>query len=238
MDHSRSGNLGLYISIPFCRSKCTYCNFASGVYPASQHGRYVERVIEDLRGAGAWAQQMDVELPRRVDTVYLGGGTPSLLEPELIAQLFSGMRAEFDLNADAEITMECAPGQIADATLAAMAEAGVNRVSLGVQSFVDREAQVSGRLHTRAMVMEDLRRLRRAGITNLNLDLIAGLAGQTPASWEQSLDVLLAADVPHASVYMLEVDEASRLGREMLAGGARYYAELVPSDDAIAEMYG
>ena len=229
--------LGIYLSIPFCRSKCTYCNFASGVYPASQHGRYVERVIEDLRGARAWAQQMDVELPRRVDTVYLGGGTPSLLEPELVTALFGAMRAEFDLNADAEITMECAPGQIADATLAAMAGAGVNRVSLGVQSFVDREAQVSGRLHSRAIVEQDLRRLRAAGITNLNLDLIAGLAGQTPASWEQSLDVLLAADVPHASVYMLEVDEESRLGREMLNGGARYYAELVPTDDAIAEMY-
>jgi oxygen-independent coproporphyrinogen-3 oxidase len=230
--------LGIYISIPFCRSKCTYCNFASGVFPASQHGRYVERVIEDLFGAKDWTEKLGVELPRRVDTVYLGGGTPSLLEPELVAALFGAMRAEFDLDADAEITMECAPGQIADSTLAAMAAAGVNRVSLGVQSFVDREAQVSGRLHTRAMVEEDLRRLRRAGITNLNLDLIAGLAEQTPASWEQSLDALLAAGAPHASVYMLEVDEESRLGREMLAGGARYYAELVPSDDAIAEMYG
>ncbi|MGB6742029.1 MAG: radical SAM family heme chaperone HemW [Terracidiphilus sp.] len=230
--------LGIYISIPFCRSKCTYCNFASGVFPASQHRRYVERVIEELSGAKDWTERLGVELPRRVDTVYLGGGTPSLLEPKLVAALFAAMRAEFDLDADAEITMECAPGQIADATLAAMAAAGVNRVSLGVQSFVDREAQVSGRLHTRAMVEEDLRRLRRAGITNLNLDLIAGLAGQTPASWEQSLDVLLAAGAPHASVYMLEVDEDSRLGREMLAGGARYYAELVPSDDAIAEMYG
>jgi oxygen-independent coproporphyrinogen-3 oxidase len=198
----------------------------------------VERVIADLRGARTMAERMGAELPRRVDTVYLGGGTPSLLEPELVAALFGAMRAEFAIDADAEITMECAPGQIADATLEAMAEAGVNRVSLGVQSFVDREAQVSGRLHTRAMVVEDLRRLRRAGITNLNLDLIAGLAGQTLASWEQSLDVLLAADVPHASVYMLEVDEESRLGREMLAGGARYYAELVPTDDAIAEMYG
>jgi oxygen-independent coproporphyrinogen-3 oxidase len=230
--------LGIYLSIPFCRSKCTYCNFASGVYPASQHGRYVERVIGELRGARGWAERMGVELPRQVDTVYLGGGTPSLLEPELVAALFGAMRAEFDLDADAEITMECAPGQIADATLAAMAASGVNRVSLGVQSFVDREAQVSGRLHSRAIVEEDLRRLRRAGITNLNLDLIAGLAGQTRASWDESLDVLLSANVPHASVYMLEVDEESRLGREMLNGGARYFAELVPSDDAIAEMYG
>jgi oxygen-independent coproporphyrinogen-3 oxidase len=238
MSRAADNALGIYVSIPFCRSKCTYCNFASGVYPAGEHGRYVERLMGDLRGARRWAEQMCVELPRRVDTVYLGGGTPSLLEPELLTALFGALRAEFDVDADAEITVECAPGQIGDATLAAMAAAGVNRVSLGVQSFVDREAQVSGRLHSRAIVEDDLRRLRAAGITNLNVDLIAGLAGQTRASWRQSLDVLLAADAPHASVYMLEVDEESRLGREMLNGGARYYAELVPSDDAIAEMYG
>jgi oxygen-independent coproporphyrinogen-3 oxidase len=113
----------------------------------------------------------------------------------------------------------------------------VNRVSLGVQSFIDREAQVSGRLHSRAVVEEDLRRLRWAGIANLNVDLIAGLAGQTFASWEASLAALADSGVPHASVYMLEVDEDSRLGRELLAGGARFHAGLVPTDDAIAQMY-
>jgi oxygen-independent coproporphyrinogen-3 oxidase len=138
---------------------------------------------------------------------------------------------------DAEVTVECAPGQIADETLDALVAAGVNRVSLGVQSFIDREAQSSGRLHSRAIVEDDLRRLRAAGIRNINLDLIAGLAGQTFASWQESLDALIGAGVPHASVYMLEVDEDSRLGREMLAGGVRYHAELVPNDDAIARMY-
>ena len=113
----------------------------------------------------------------------------------------------------------------------------MNRVSLGVQSFIDREARETGRLHNRAMVLEDLRRLRAAGIDNLNVDLIAGLPGQTFASWEESLDVLIDSGVPHASVYMLEVDEDSRLGREMLSGGARYHAGLVPTDDAIARMY-
>ena len=113
MKHSAGNALGIYVSIPFCRSKCTYCNFASGVFPASDHARYVERVIEDLTGAGAWAGKMGVELTRRVDTVYLGGGTPSLLAPGLLARLFATMRAEFDFDADAEITMECAPGQIA-----------------------------------------------------------------------------------------------------------------------------
>ncbi len=229
--------LGLYVSIPFCRSKCTYCNFASGVYPASEHARYVERLVEDLAGAGKWAAGLGVELPRCVDTVYLGGGTPSLLAPGFLNRLFDALRAEFDLDADAEITMECAPAQLADATLAAMAAAGVNRVSLGVQSFVDSEARASGRLHSRAAVEEDVRRLRAAGISNLNVDLIAGLAGQTEASWEESLAALVDSGVPHASVYMLEVDEDSRLGREVLQGGSRYHAEKVPSDDAIARMY-
>ncbi len=118
-----------------------------------------------------------------------------------------------------------------------MAAAGVNRVSLGVQSFVDSEAHASGRLHNRAKVEADLRRLRAAGITNLNVDLIAGLAGQTLASWEDRWTALVDSGVPHASVYMLEVDEDSRLGREVLAGGSRYHAGLVPGDDAIARMY-
>lgn len=229
--------LGLYISIPFCRSKCTYCNFSSGVYPAGEHARYIERLVEDLRGAGAWAHRLGAELPRRMDTVYLGGGTPSLLEPALLQRLFAAIREEFDLEPDAEITMECAPGQLAAPTLEAMAACGVNRVSLGVQSFVDREAHESGRLHGRAVVEEDIRRLRAAGIGNLNLDLIAGLAGQTFLSWEESLNALVDAGTPHASLYMLEVDEDSRLGRELLAGGVRYRAGLVPGDDAIARMY-
>ena len=229
--------LGIYISIPFCRSKCTYCNFASGVFPAADHAPYVDRLIEDLAGARDWADKFGAELPRRVDTIYLGGGTPSCWLR--IFWLSSSRRcaAEFDLDADAEITMECAPGQLADATLEAMVAAGVNRVSLGVQSFVDSEAHASGRLHSRAIVEQDFRRLRAAGIANLNLDLIAGLAGQTFASWEESLEALIDSGVPHASVYMLEVDEDSRLGREMLKGGARYRADLVPHDDAIAQMY-
>jgi oxygen-independent coproporphyrinogen-3 oxidase len=172
-----------------------------------------------------------------VDTIYLGGGTPSLLAPHRLLRLFASIRSQFDLDADAEITMECAPGQVADSTLAAMVVAGVNRVSLGVQSFVDSEAHASGRLHSRVIVEADLRRLRAAGIANLNVDLIAGLAGQTCASWEESLDALIDSGVPHASVYMLEVDEDSRLGREMLKGGVRYRAGLVPGDDAIARMY-
>ena len=237
MAASASDALGLYISVPFCRSKCTYCNFASGVYPASEHARYVDRLIEDLRTSGKWAARMGVEIPRRVDSVYLGGGTPSLLAPELLARLFAAVRTEFDLEPAAEITVECAPGQLAAETLEALTASGVNRVSLGVQSFIDREAAVSGRLHSRDVVLEDLHRLRAAGIHNLNVDLIAGLAGQTFASWEESLAVLAGSGVLHASVYILEVDQDSRLGREVLARGVRYQAGLVPADDAIAQMY-
>jgi oxygen-independent coproporphyrinogen-3 oxidase len=229
--------LGIYISIPFCRSKCTYCNFASGVYPAADHERYVSRIIDDLAGAAAWAAAAGVALPRHVDTVYLGGGTPSLLAPELLARLFVAIRMHFDLDADAEITVECAPGQLADEMPQALAAAGVNRVSLGVQSFIDAEAHASGRLHDRAVVTADLSRLRSAGIANLNVDLIAGLAGQTFPSWQESLDALINSGVPHASVYMLEVDEDSRLGLELLRGGERYRAALVPVDDVIARMY-
>lgn len=238
MQVSQKSSLGIYISVPFCRSKCTYCNFASGVYPASEHRRYVDRLIEDLKATKPWAEKMGVELPRRVDSVYFGGGTPSLLEAELFEKLFAALRTEFDFDPDAEITVECAPGQISEATLAVLPAVAVNRVSLGVQSFIDREAQVSGRLHSRASTMETIAHLRAEGITNLSVDLIAGLAGQTESSWEESLDVLTDLNTPHASVYMLEVDEDSRLGRELLGGGARYYAETVPTDDAIAGMYG
>jgi oxygen-independent coproporphyrinogen-3 oxidase len=118
-----------------------------------------------------------------------------------------------------------------------MIECGVNRLSFGVQTFIDREAAVSGRLHTREMALRDIARARELGISSINVDLIAGLAHQTPASWQESLDVLLEAEVPHASVYMLEVDEDSRLGRELIIHGSRYHAGAVPEDDVIAELY-
>jgi oxygen-independent coproporphyrinogen-3 oxidase len=237
MEWMQHGALGIYISIPFCRSKCTYCNFASGVYPASEHEHYVNALARDLEDARGFAEEHRIELLPTVDTIYLGGGTPSLLAPHLLRRIFDAIRERFAVAPDAEITMECAPGQIAPEVVDAMLAVGVNRVSLGVQSFIDREAHGSGRLHSRSTVLEDLCGLRAAGISNINLDLIAGLAGQTLASWDESIDVLLNAGVPHASIYMLEVDEDSRLGREMLGGGVRYGAGLVPTDEAIARMY-
>jgi oxygen-independent coproporphyrinogen III oxidase len=229
--------LGIYVAVPFCRSKCTYCNFASGVYPQSYHEEYVERLIRDIQNAQVWAQEQGAVLPQIVDSIYFGGGTPSILSPDLIRRLFSSLRREFLLLPTAEITLEAAPGQIEDATLDAAVESGVNRISFGVQSFIDREAAVSGRLHTRQAALKDISRVRERGIRSLNVDLIAGLAHQTLDSWRESLAVLVETDVPHASVYMLEVDEDSRLGRELLVHGSRYHAAAIPQDDDIAEMY-
>ena len=190
-----------------------------------------------MRQARKWSENLGAHLPEAVDTIYLGGGTPSLLEPGLVDELFAGIKGEFSVDSGAEITIECAPGQLSDETLAAFVRAGVSRISLGVQSFIDQEARHSGRLHSRRIVLEDLARLRSAGVANINLDLIAGMPGQTFASWEESVSTLIGTGVPHASVYMLEVDDESRLGRELLSGGARYHADVVPSDDTIARMY-
>jgi oxygen-independent coproporphyrinogen-3 oxidase len=172
-----------------------------------------------------------------VDSIYLGGGTPSVLSPALIGELARTLRQEFSVTADAEITLECAPGQLDDAALAAMLELGVNRISFGVQSLVDREAAATGRFHTRAVVLEDLERVRSAGVHNLSIDLIAGMPHQTAASWQESLENLVASGVGHASIYMLEIDEDSRLGRELLAGGSRYHALTVPSEELTADLY-
>ena len=230
-------SLGLYLSIPFCRSKCTYCNFASGVFPASSMERYVERTEQDIHAIRKLAAQWGAVVPEIVDSIYLGGGTPSLLPPELLHRLFTALRREFAVLPTAEITVECAPGQLGDAELAAMSESGVNRISFGVQSFIDAEAKHAGRLHTREIALRDVERVRQAGIRRISLDLIAGLAGQTAESWRESLEVLASAATDHASIYMLEVDDDSRLGREVGSGGLKYYAPQVPSDDLIAEMY-
>jgi oxygen-independent coproporphyrinogen-3 oxidase len=219
--------LGVYISVPFCRAKCTYCNFASGVSSVAAHQQYVSRLCEEIGSAP----------PATVDSIYLGGGTPSVLSPALIAQLTRTLRERFSVTPDAEITLECAPGQLDDAGLAAMLELGVNRISFGVQSLVDREAAATGRFHTREVVLQDIERMRAVGIHNLSIDLIAGMPHQTMASWQESLQVLAATGVPHASVYMLEIDDDSRLGRELIAGGKRYHAGSVPNEELTADLY-
>jgi oxygen-independent coproporphyrinogen-3 oxidase len=229
--------LGLYLSVPFCRSKCTFCNFASGVFPAEYHDRYIARIEDDLGATRRRVRQWGAVLPQAVDSIYLGGGTPSLLSPALFRRLFTSLRREFPVLPTAEVTVECAPGQLEPAVLEALAECGVTRVSFGVQSFVDSEARAIGRLHTRAVVLEDIRRAQAAGIHDVSVDLIAGLPGQTVESWYESLGVLADSGVDHASIYMLEVDDESRLGREVLVNGGRYGAQEVPADDEVADLY-
>jgi oxygen-independent coproporphyrinogen-3 oxidase len=230
-------SLGLYISVPFCRTKCTYCNFASDVFSRAVFQRYVDRVCFDIEHAAETAEQMDGHFEWAVDSVYLGGGTPTLLDITQLERLVVTISQNFEVQPGAEITVECAPGTLAPAVIEGFKRCGVNRVSLGAQSFVDQEARSVGRLHTRATTLEDIARLRDAGITNINVDLIAGLPHQTAESWEFSLREAVASGVPHVSVYMLEVDEDSRLGRELIAGGARYHAHLVPDEDLTADLY-
>ncbi len=229
--------LGIYISVPFCRTKCSYCNFASDVFSRSMFARYVERVCYDIEHAGQTALEMEARLGREVDSVYLGGGTPTVLAPADLERIFATLRREFQVQPDAEITVEIAPGTLQPDMLDALLRCGITRASLGVQSFVDQEAASVGRLHNRAVVLDDIARLRNAGVHNISLDLIAGLPHQTAESWEYSLSETTSAGVPHASVYMLEVDEDSRLGRELMAGGTRYHAHFVPDEEALAGFY-
>ncbi|HUJ95688.1 MAG TPA: radical SAM family heme chaperone HemW [Terriglobales bacterium] len=230
-------SLGLYLSVPFCRTKCSYCNFASDVFSRAIFQRYVERVCSDIENAGETFAQMGAKFEPTLDSVYLGGGTPTLLDVAGLERLFVTISQNLFVRSAAEITVECAPGTLSDAMVECFVRCGVNRISLGVQSFVDREAATVGRLHTRAKVLEDISRLRAAGISNLNLDLIAGLPHQEAASWDFSLNEAIASGVPHVSIYMLEVDEDSRLGRELIAGGTRYHAHAVPDDELTADLY-
>jgi oxygen-independent coproporphyrinogen-3 oxidase len=215
---------GVYISYPFCAQKCTFCNFASGVFPRALERRYVEAVRREIEAC---------EFPWRPETVYLGGGTPGnmdLGDLERVLKLVPGREW-------VEATIEAAPGSITREKARRWRAAGINRVSLGVQSFVEREIRRTGRKHTAAIVAEEAALLREEGVGNLNIDLIAGLAGQTEAGWEESLEWIARLTPEHVSVYMLEVDDDSRLGREMRLGGARYGAGDVPSEDMTAELY-
>lgn len=212
---------GVYISYPFCSQKCTYCNFASGVLPRELESRYLAAVQDEVRRA---------EWHWTPETVYLGGGTPSLIDPALLLEGVPGRPW-------IEATIEAAPGGITREKVLTWQRAGINRVSLGVQSFIRGELSRTGRKHTAEIVRDEVAVLRACGIESINIDLIAGLPGQTRASWDESLDWLEGIGAPHASVYMLEVDDDSRLGHEILLGGKRYGASDVPSDDEIADFY-
>jgi oxygen-independent coproporphyrinogen-3 oxidase len=229
--------LGLYISIPFCRAKCSFCNFASGVSSTASIDAYITKLCAEIDLAHTTASNLNAHLPHTVDTVYFGGGTPSLLTPTQLDRIFTALHRNFTLTPAAEITLEAAPGQITDEVLTAAQSLGVNRISLGVQSFIDRESQAVGRSHTGQSCIDEILRLQTFGIPELCADLIAGLPYQTPTSWQHSLETATSIGLTHLSIYMLEVDVDSRLGNEILAGGKRFHAHATPADDLSAELY-
>src|SRR5215472_2800211 len=188
--------LGVYISVPFCRTKCSYCNFASDVFSKAAYQNYVARVIGEMSEARQLAARQACILPEEVDSVYLGGGTPSILDPAQLQSIFTTLRREFKVAPQAEITVECAPGSLTLPLVQTLVSCGVNRVSLGVQSFVDQEAASVGRLHKRLIVLEEIDRLREAGISNINIDLIAGLPHQDEKSWAFSVAETIRTHVP------------------------------------------
>ncbi len=167
------------------------------------------------------------------ETLYFGGGTPSLMSLRFLREMMS----RIPKHDPCEVTFECAPGTITADAASAWSDIGVNRVSLGVQSFITGELRQTGRRHTAATVEQDLDVLRAAGIANINIDLIAGLPGQTTASWEHSLRFIERLRPPHVSIYIFEIDEESRLGKELLMGGIRYGAATVPDEECTAAMY-
>src|SRR5215467_6501848 len=211
--------LGIYVQVPFCQTKCTYCNFHTGVVAKERFAPYVEAVCREIRHQGellraagvAWGS--DKESEYCADTAYFGGGTPSLLEARQLQKILETMRDVFEANESArdkvnlgsstqssqrapgrfvEVTLEADPETVEEEKAAAWVKAGINRVSLGVQSFVDKELAAAGRMHRRADIYRAVPILRAMGIHNIGFDLIAGLPHQTAQSWKRSLEELMA----------------------------------------------
>ena len=222
-------SLGIYIQVPFCQTKCTYCNFHTGVVSRDRYQPYASAVCREIAGVPEAQQPL-------ADTVYFGGGTPSLLDPAALAKILDTLWANYSFETP-EITLEADPETITAEKAKSWLAAGFNRISLGVQSFSDRELQATGRMHRRADIARAAEILRTAGFHNISMDLIIGLPHQTRESWDQSVSELLDLRPEHISIYMLEVDEGSHLGKESLAGGTRYSALAIPPDDTQAEFY-
>jgi putative oxygen-independent coproporphyrinogen III oxidase len=230
--------LGLYIQVPFCQTKCTYCNFHTGVFSRDLYTPYVDAICREIAEYPRLLADSGIaEVPdRNVDTVYFGGGTPSLVDPGDLSRLLDVARSRFACEFE-EVTLEADPETITPEKAAAWRAAGFDRISMGVQSFQNNELKAAGRMHRRDDVFRATRILREAGFRNVSVDLIAGLPHQTRESWEESVGQLLSLRPEHASIYLMEIDEGSRLGREVIAGGTRYSAPALPDDDAMAGFY-
>ncbi|MGA8267371.1 MAG: radical SAM family heme chaperone HemW, partial [Candidatus Acidiferrales bacterium] len=220
---------GLYIQVPFCQTKCTYCNFHTGVFSPNLYAPYAAAITREieLRSSEIWPA---------FDTVYIGGGTPSLLFPANLKAILDSLRAHFKCAIE-EATLEADPETITREKASAWLAAGFNRISLGAQSFSDVELKAAGRMHRRADTFAAVEILRESGFRNITLDLIAGMPHQTAATWRDSIESLLRTNPEHVSIYLMEIDEGSHLGKEVLAGGQRYSAGALPTDDEMASFY-
>jgi oxygen-independent coproporphyrinogen-3 oxidase len=214
---------GIYIHVPFCSAICNYCNFNRGLHDEDLHHRYVDAVVAHVAREGDGTP---------VDTIYFGGGTPSLLHPDEVARIVEQCAASFALDRDHEITLEANPESVDPARLRGWRAAGVNRISLGVQSFRDEELRRLGRLHSVARALAAIAEARAAGFDNLSLDLMMWLPAQTIAQWQESVEALIAAGPEHASLYLLEVYPNAPLKDAMARSGW----SQSPEDDA-AQMY-
>jgi oxygen-independent coproporphyrinogen III oxidase len=215
--------LGLYLHVPFCSAICNYCNFNRGLFDASVKARYVDALEREIRASAAGA---------RADTIFFGGGTPSLLEPEEIGRLIAACRAAFDVAADPEITLETNPETSSRDRMERFRAAGVNRISFGVQSFREAELRRLGRIHTAERAIRAVEEARAAGIDNISLDLMMWLPQQSRADWQESVEALIEVDPEHASLYLLELYPNAPLREDMARAGW----SLAPDEDA-AEMY-
>jgi len=215
--------LGLYIHVPFCSAICNYCNFNRGLFDAAVKERYVAALLAEIDRAADGAP---------ADTIYFGGGTPSLLEPDEVAAIVETCRRSWAVARDAEITLEANPETVTPERLAGLRAAGVNRLSFGVQSFRDAELRRLSRLHSVDKAVAAFQSARRAGFDNISLDLMMWLPEQSVAQWLESVDGLIALRPEHASMYLLEIYPNAPLRDAM----ARSRWSLAPDDDA-AEMY-
>jgi oxygen-independent coproporphyrinogen-3 oxidase len=215
--------LGLYVHIPFCASICNYCNFNRGLFESGLKDRYLGALEQEILTAGRGEQ---------ADTIFFGGGTPSLLEPAEIARVIAASRRAFDVAGDAERTLETNPETSSAERMAGYREAGVNRISFGVQSFRDSELQRLGRLHSAERARVAVAEARAGGLDNVSLDLMMWLPQQSREDWIDSVGQLIDVGPEHASLYLLELYPNAPLKEEMARAGW----SLAPDEDA-AEMY-
>ncbi len=223
---------GVYLHIPFCRSRCSYCDFATGMFEGGLADRYVKALVTEI------AKWSEVTNPASVDTIFFGGGTPSLLNPTQLERILKAVRDRFEISCDAEVTLELNPGDGGETaaaqqeTMRAFRRAGVNRASFGAQSFDDRELKQLGRTHSSADILTTFDHLRAAGFRNISFDLIAGLPGQTLSGWRQNLAEALKLRPDHLSLYLLDVHEGTPLAEQIRSG-----MRPQPDDDLAGEMY-